>query len=232
MGQEESREPPIQLSEKVYRQLVESITSGEFADNARLPSEIDLAKRFKVSRPILRQALTRLRSDGLIISRQGSGSFVLRRSNAEILDFGHLRNINDVRKCLEFRRGLESEAASQAALQHAESRIKEIARTIQAMRRAISQGKQGIDEDFAFHLAVAQATENRFFVISLEALRSQILFGINLNRTLSVTPLQQRLTDVEGEHSRILDAIRKADPDGARKAMADHIGKGIERVFE
>ncbi|MFV2034292.1 MAG: FCD domain-containing protein, partial [Halocynthiibacter sp.] len=57
-------------------------------------------------------------------------------------------------------------------------------------------------------------------------------FGINLNRSLSVEPIEQRLRPLIAEHSRILDAIKKRDPEAAREAMANHIGKGIERVFE
>lgn len=232
MERDEFGEPPLQLGDRVYNQLVELITSGELSENSRLPSEIELTKQFQVSRPILRQALARLRAEGLIISRQGSGSFVQRRANFAVLDFGRLRSIHDVRKCLEFRRGLESEAARQAATKHLEAHSREIGRAIQAMRRAIAQGSQAIEEDFAFHLAIAQATDNRFFLISLEALRSQIIFGINLNRSLSVDPITQRLKAVEAEHSRIFDAIRKRDSEAAGNAMANHIGKGIERVFD
>jgi len=212
MTRDEFGELPLHLGDKVYNQLTKLIASGEYGENSRLPSEIELTKKFQVSRPILRQALARLRAERLIISRRGAGSFVQRRECSDVLKFGQLQNIRDVRKCLEFRCGLESEAASRAASRHSETHCREISRAIKTMQRAISRGGQGVEEDFAFHLAIAQATENRFFVISLEALRSQIIFGINLNRSLSVEPIEQRLRPLIAEHARILDAIKKRDP--------------------
>ncbi|MFV2034291.1 MAG: FadR/GntR family transcriptional regulator, partial [Halocynthiibacter sp.] len=169
MTRDEFGEVPLHLGDKVYNQLAKLIASGEYGENSRLPSEIELTKKFQVSRPILRQALARLRAERLIVSRRGAGSFVQRRESSDVLKFGQLQNIRDVRKCLEFRCGLESEAASRAASRHSETHCLQISRAIKTMQQAISQGSQGVEEDFAFHLAIAQATENRFFVISLEA---------------------------------------------------------------
>ena len=58
----------------IYERLFELIVAGEFTVNARLPSETELARRFGASRPVVREAPARLRDDGLIVSRQGSGS--------------------------------------------------------------------------------------------------------------------------------------------------------------
>lgn len=232
MGRDGLHAPSGQLANTVYSRLEEMISSGEFGENSRLPSEANLAKQFQVSRPILRQALERLRTKGRIISRQGSGSFVLRRSNANLLDYGPLRNIHDFRKCLEFRRGLECEAAREAASRHSETNSREIIRAIQAQQQAIKFGGDGIEEDFAFHLAIAQATENRFYVITLEALRTQTIFGINLVRSLSPMPGIEHMKNVEFEHSQILEAIQRQAPDAAANAMTAHLGKGLGRIFD
>jgi GntR family transcriptional repressor for pyruvate dehydrogenase complex len=232
MPQNKNHKETLNLDEKVYLQLVNLIDSGQFSENTRLPSENKLAEQFEVSRPVLRQALSRLRTEGKIISRQGAGSFVLRRPNANILEFGQLSNLTDVRKCLEFRRGLEGEAASHAAINRTEHHNKVLADSIEAMNRSIAEESSGIENDYAFHLAVGQATENRFFVVSLEALRTQIIFGINLIRSLSKSTPQQRMEKVVREHSRILETIRSGDSKEARKAMTDHIGSGIERLFQ
>ena len=81
----EDREP--KLSHQVYDRIFERIVSGEYAESSRLPSESDLSRRFGASRPIVREALARLRDDGLIVSRQGSGSYVQRRPDAAVLRF-------------------------------------------------------------------------------------------------------------------------------------------------
>jgi DNA-binding FadR family transcriptional regulator len=62
------------LSDEVYDQLLDLLGSGAWPKGSRLPSEHELARRFAVSRPILRQALVRLRAEGRLYSRKGSGT--------------------------------------------------------------------------------------------------------------------------------------------------------------
>ena len=75
------------LSGGIYAQIFERILAGEYPMNARLPAETELARRFGASRPVVREALARLREDGVIVSRQGSGSYVKRRPDSAILRF-------------------------------------------------------------------------------------------------------------------------------------------------
>src|SRR5918996_3117709 len=102
-------------SAAIYDGIVGLIVSGEFAENARLPSEVELARRFGASRPVVREALARLRDDGLVISRQGSGSYVTRRPDDAVLRFVPVESIADIQRCFEFRVGLEGVAAALAA---------------------------------------------------------------------------------------------------------------------
>lgn len=222
---------PAKLSDKVYEKLIEAIRSGEYGEDLRLPSETEMARQFDVSRPILRQALTQLREEGFVTSRKGSGWFVQRGSKSDPYEFGQLKSIDDVKKCLEFRRGIEGEAAWQAAKARKPEQIAEIERTIRAMRSAVTNGSEGIEEDFNFHIAVAQASRNRFFIIALEGLREQINFGVELLRKLSPEPMMTRIITIEEEHREILDAIKKGDPEAARSSMVRHIAKGIDRAF-
>lgn len=219
------------LSDVVFSALHELITSGTLAENSKLPSENELAAEYNVSRPILRQALNRLRGEGLIESRQGAGSFITRRSSGAIA-YGPLRNIHDVRRCMDFRRGMECEAAAQAAVHHTEESLAELSRALQNLRKAKIGPQNGIDEDFAFHLAVAQATGNRFFVINIEALKPQIIFSINLIRSLSVLSESSHRSESVEEHVQIFQAIEARDPDRARNTMSLALQKGIDRVFE
>ncbi|MBN9058887.1 MAG: FadR family transcriptional regulator, partial [Rhizobiales bacterium] len=64
------------LADILYGQILEQIVSGTFAAGDRLPSENDICKAFEVSRPVVREALQRLQADGLVIARQGAGTFV------------------------------------------------------------------------------------------------------------------------------------------------------------
>lgn len=222
---------PGRLSDRVYARLRAQIEGGDYAHDDRLPGEIELTRRFGVSRPVLRQALARLRSEGLLRSRQGAGNFVSARPASGALEFGPLRNIPDVQRCLDFRCGIESEAASRAAVNRDERNLKDMARAIKTMEQAFAAGEPAIAADFAFHFEIARATGNRFFLITLEALRPQILFSINLVRTLATRPLADRAAEIVAEHRRIHEAIRSGDPQQARAAVSTHLGNGVRRLF-
>src|ERR687895_671455 len=114
------------LSSGIYEQLFERIVVGEFPVNARLPSETELARRFGASRPVVREALARLRDDGLIVSRQGSGSYVKKRPDQAVLQFVPVGSIADIQRCFEFRAGLEAAAAALAATRWEEGDLADI----------------------------------------------------------------------------------------------------------
>lgn len=230
----QDREPPAtsqRLGDQVYEALAEQIAAGRYPVGSRLPSEMDLAKQFGVSRPVLRQALAQLRAEGLVIARQGAGNFVRRGNESRRLDFGPLQNIPDVQRCLEFRCGLESEAARRAAIVHDDDAIRSIALAMDALERAIAAGGSAVEADFEFHLTIARAARNRFFVTTLEALRNQVEFGINLSRSFSTRPLHERLKSILAEHREIYEAIRGGDAERAQRAVAQHLEAGIARLF-
>src|ERR671916_2886799 len=146
------------LSAGIYEKLFERIVAGEFPVNARLPSETDLARRFGASRPVVREALARLRDDGLIVSRQGSGSYVTRRPDDAVLRFVPVGSIADIQRCFEFRVGLEGAAAALAAERWDSVQLAEIRSAFEALETCIRTGQLGVDEDARFHQAVARAT--------------------------------------------------------------------------
>ena len=89
-------------------------SNGDYPANQKLPSEKTLADEFGVSRPILRDALERLRDQGLIHSRQGAGSFV-REIRSVPLGFARVETIADIQRCYEFRICIETMSARLAA---------------------------------------------------------------------------------------------------------------------
>src|SRR3954471_1126560 len=78
------------LVDKVYGELAQRIANGDYAPDQKLPGEHELSDMFDVSRPVLREALGRLREDGLITSRQGAGSFVQVRAQQQPLGFARV----------------------------------------------------------------------------------------------------------------------------------------------
>lgn len=219
-------------STAVYDGILNLIVSGHIAENARLPSEIELARRFGASRPVVREALARLRDDGLIVSRQGSGSYVLRRPDEAVLRFVPVGSIGDIQRCFEFRVGLESAAAALAAERWEDADLAEIHTCHEELEICIKTGELGVGADARFHEAIARATHNHYHVSVQSSLEAHIALGMNLTRNLSMLRTDARLRLVQKEHTTILAAIEKRDATAARSAMENHIENARRRMFE
>lgn len=212
--------------------MLSKIVDGEFVENSKLPTEIELSKQLQVSRPVLRQALARLREDGVISSRQGSGSYVTRRPAPQMLDFAPVGSIADIQRCFEFRAAIEGAAAALAAERRSEEHLQKIEDALKALDHSIKTGELGVEADEQFHAAIAEATENQFFVSTRTSMLTHIQFGMNLTRNLSRSQTMERMERVEAEHLRIFESIRDQDPEQAQIRMQSHITNARLRVFE
>ena len=103
------------LADRIYSDILNSIIEGEFKEGDRLLTEHALAERFSTSRPTVREALARLRADGIIVTRRGSGTTVGRRPDPDVRRFAPLETLSDIRRCYEFRVVTEAGAAALAA---------------------------------------------------------------------------------------------------------------------
>jgi DNA-binding FadR family transcriptional regulator len=216
----------------IYQHIFEVIIAGEFPVHARLPSETELAQRFGASRPVVREALARLRDDGIIISRQGSGSYVKRRPDIAVLRFVPVSSIADIQRCFEFRHGLEGIAAALAAERWEDNDMAEIRTAFDALEASTEDFKLGVDADEQFHLAIAKATHNPYHISVQSSLQPNIIFGMSLTRNLSLLRTQERLREVQNEHRAIMEAVAARMPAAARTAMQLHIDNARRRMFE
>lgn len=219
------------LSDLVFDRLLNSIKSGAYESGERLPTEHDLAAEFEVSRPIVREALQRLRDQGLIVSRRGAGSFVRRGGLREPLGFGQLESIADLEHCYEFRITLEPQAAAFAAKRYDDRNLQEISAALDLMRTATVNKRHREDADFAFHDAIARAGGNSYFATAMEALKEHIAFGMRFHG-LSLKMSRDGLDSVYAEHKAIFEAIRDRDAEAARTLMHDHLVGSRARLFE
>ena len=220
------------LSAGIYQRIFELIISGEFAVDSRLPAETELAHRFGASRPVVREALARLRDDGIIVSRRGSGSYVKRRPDTAMLRFVPVSSIADIQRFFEFRIGLEGAAATLAALRWEDDDLAEIRAAFDELEACIRDGRLGVDADERFHLAVAKATHNDYHVSVQRSLHPHITFGMNLMRNLSLLRTAERLRLVQDEHRAIVEAIAARDAEAAGAAMRTHIDNARQRMFD
>jgi DNA-binding FadR family transcriptional regulator len=219
------------LPDKIYGDILNRIVEGEYKEGERLPTEHALAERFATSRPTVREALARLRADGIIMTRHGSGTTVARRPDPDVRRFAPLETLSDIRRCYEFRIVTEAGAAEQAALKADADDIAAIQHAWDQLERIIETQGIGAKDDFMFHLAVARASKNPFFITVMSFIEEQILFSMNLSRNLSLVKTVARQRLVQAEHMAVLDAIRRKDAPGAASAMRAHLENALERMF-
>ena len=170
-------QPPAHLSDQVANALTIEIRSGRLAPGDRLPTEAVLALQFAVSRTVVREAVSRLKSLGLVDSRQGSGVFV-RAAGFSPLNFDAANAVSKgaVVQMVEVRRALEAEVAALAALRRRAADLKRMRQAVRALARAVAAGGDGVEEDVSFHRAIAEAAGNPFLIDTLEYL-GQFLRG-------------------------------------------------------
>lgn len=219
------------LSDQVAVQLITEIEQGRLAPGAKLPTEANLAEQFRVSRTVVREAVSRLKSLGLVDSRQGSGVFVKPALPIPALHFEarHAASQEAVVQMVEVRRALEAEVAALAAQRATPQDILAIESAVQALNDAVLAGGNGVAEDLNFHRAIAQATRNPFLIQTLQYL-SQFLHGATQVTRANEARRLDFATEVRAEHQAILSAIMAGNADLARQAAAAHMGNAIDRI--
>lgn len=219
------------LSDQVAEQLSAEIRQGRLAPGDRLPTEARLVEQFQVSRTVVREAVSRLKSLGLVESRQGSGVFVSVQQPFAPLNFEarHAASQEVVIQMVEVRRALEAEVAALAAERRSAADLLAIEQAVQALDRAVQSGGDGVAEDVNFHRAIAEATGNPFLIQTLEYL-SQFLHGATRVTRANEARRGDFAAAVRTEHQAILQAVQNGHPEQARQAAAAHMGNAIRRI--
>ena len=221
------------LSDQAYAALFHKIVTGEFPEGEALPSEHELSAQFSISRPVVRVALRRLRAEGLIASQQGRGSFVQPRPAIDLSPRHLSEKIRPLLDNLEFRAAIEPQAAMLAAQRRSDADLDAMRHAVDTYEQvAVVNGGVGEHLDFAFHLAVATATQNHRFVEAIKTVAYDIDHGVNLARYLVRFAHLDRSRSVLSDHSRILECIALREPEAAAEAMRLHLRRARERMLE
>ncbi|PLZ02529.1 GntR family transcriptional regulator [Burkholderia sp. WAC0059] len=221
------------LADRVTAVLLEKIRNGEFPAGARMPTEQVISERFGVSRTVVREAISRLKSDGLVEVRQGSGTVVREpnRTTAFRLDIDPKDSVEAVLRVTELRRGIEAEAAALAAQRRTRAQLADIRRALAAIEAAAKKQRDGVDEDLAFHIAISRATGNPLYPSLLEFISQFTHAAIRVTRT-NEARRDDFSAQVRDEHSAIFEAIAAQDPLAARRAALTHIDNAGRRIQE
>ena len=219
------------LADQLYEQIYQRITAGQLPVDSRLPSEAELCEAFGVSRPIVREALSRLHADGMIETLRGAGSFVRLRKDAELFRLAPIGGLPELLRCMELRVAIEGDAAYLAASRRSDDDLAELKAALDDLQHAIDVREVGHAADLRFHQAIAAASHNALFANCLQALSGQIFDFMRVMRSLALSSSHARLRLVQAEHERIYTAIVAEHPDEAREAMRQHIENSKARTL-
>jgi GntR family transcriptional repressor for pyruvate dehydrogenase complex len=206
--------------ESLVKALSESLTGGDFKPGQRLPSERVLAEQYAVSRPVIREAMQRLRERGLIHVAPGSGSYLRETSAldwARPLDALGLHRSATTRQLVEARVMVENQAATLAAARATPDELNDLRRVLAAFDSATNV----IDRarfDIAFHAMIAKASHNPVIEMMFGAI-APLVFEVML-RSLD----DPKVTATGAPLHRVtLDAIEAGDAARASESMCEHI---------
>ncbi|MBS7701617.1 MULTISPECIES: FadR/GntR family transcriptional regulator [unclassified Chelatococcus] len=220
------------LSDEIYNQLIQQISASEYKAGDRLPTEGQLAAAFRVSRPVVREALQRLQEDAIISSRRGAGTFVNRLPPSEIGAGPAPVNLALYMRTFEVRFCIEPEISRLAARRRTNASLASLSSALAKLEASLTQGSDSAEADFNFHLQIAQATQNELFTQYLLALKHHMISSISIMTRITRIRPRERSAKVFREHQDIFDAILARDEDGARTCMMYHLWQVRGRITD
>lgn len=219
------------LADRLATLLSTQIDSGRLAPGDRLPTEAQLGATHGVSRSVVREAVHRVKSRGLLVARQGSGVYVAAPALHKPLEFDPtvLESIDAVVQVVEVRRVLEGEIAALAAERATRVQVAGLRRSLAAIDAAAAAGHDGVAEDLAFHRAIGEATGNPQFSRLLGFLEQYLRESMRITRGNEARRLDF-MQAVRKEHRGIVDAIAAGDARAARRAASSHLVHSAKRL--
>lgn len=223
--------PSERLSDKLATLLRQEVGAGTWAPGEQLPTEQQLTERYQVSRTVVREAISQLKSTGRLTSRQGSGVFVAHRDERKALAFDPtvLTSLDAVLQILEVRRALEGEVAVLAAQRITPAKAQSIDEALKAIDEAVIRGEDGVQQDLNFHRVIARATDNPQFERLLDFLEQYQHDAIHITRAHESLH-SELMKQVAAEHKAIARGVMTGRPDLARTAAVRHMTKATRRI--
>lgn len=220
------------LYRDVADQMLSMIRSGAYPTGGRLPPERELAEKFSVSRPTVREAIIALEAQGLVQIKSGSGVYVLsqRGSNNLIPGRGALRE-GSAFELTEARAALEGEAAALAARMITPEQLRALEQALLDLKNESQNGELLSEQaDKHFHQIIADATHNplmKGMISDLWQIRNNTPRIHNAYQAICETDSAARYE----EHEAIFTAIKSRDAAAARQAMHHHFERILAKLI-
>lgn len=217
----------ISISEEIARQIMDLISNGDLKPGDHLPSERELCKNFGASRSSLREALRCLSIVGVLDARVGEGTSVASDGEKflrKIIEWRLMTERHDVENLLEVRMALEGVSAADTALNGTPEQIEKLRILLTRMHAVIKDEKAFAALDLEFHVTLANASGNALISDLISLVRNQLMKALH---KVLVVPHALPLT--HQEHTAIVEAIERHDPEAARTAMRAHLEAHLRR---
>ena len=215
---------PKKIAEHVFEQIQDLIYRGQLKAGEQLLPERELAEALNVSRNSVREAINKLIDRQLIENRQGTGTFV-RKPEPGQQDNPLTSVLGDdisAQELLEFRLGLECNAAVIAARKATSEDIVHLNTVMDEMHQMVKEGSMGHEQDVRFHMGIAYATKNRVHIHMMKRFYDLLYYGIWKSHMFLYLE-ERNLETILSQHGKILEAIRNHDTQMAYDVMREHI---------
>src|SRR5687768_16344928 len=219
------------LTAFLAQQLIQLIREQDLKPGDRLPSARDLAARFAVATPTIREALRQLQATGIVDIRHGSGIYVRRDSDRLMLANPAYRELETqtIMQVLEARLLIEPHLSQLAATNATDEQIVELEGLLMRADRALANpDDKYLTANYDLHTAIARASGNEVLthiVQSLLEMYSTELHVVDPNSKLA----EIRARD-HARHRLVVSAIAARDGKTAYQAMAGHIESARETI--
>lgn len=209
------------LVDQVTKFLNDQIENKVYEEGDKLPTENALVEQLGVSRPVIREALSRLIYDGILESRQGSGVMVADSASKITFRLEPFddSNVTESKNLLELRAILEGDAAFLAAKRRNEGHLKDLEKCLKKIKETSHLDDQSVIEDIKFHESIAIASCNPYLSDFIEFFRNRLKPLFMKTHSIHLHGDTWKFED----HNRIYQAILKKDSEGARNAAIRHI---------
>jgi GntR family transcriptional repressor for pyruvate dehydrogenase complex len=226
LGMRSKSDLPALIADDIREQIVHRL----LVPGSKLPTEKEMCEQHGVSRVVVREAVARLRHEGLVTSHQGRGVFVASPEDGRFLsiDDGALSRPEDYKKLYELRKILESGTAALAAIHRDSDDLEQMEQQFSRMAEPDVDADTYVDADISFHKAIATASNNAFLVLFISFVDARLKESISL--ALSRLDFRKTIEISAVEHRTILDRISRRDSEGARIAMQTHLENSSRRL--
>ena len=220
------------LYEEISNQIMALIQKGSWMPGEKIPGEIELSRRFEVSRNSVRESIKALELVGVLSSKSGRGTFVADTAMMHVLSLQSEGEINSEYRLIELmeaRAAIEPGLVALAVRKATDKDLSEIDESVRKCTEAFENKNYDFTIGFEFHRNIFRIANNRVLSSILENISHgliatrKVIFFKHVNDSVLFEELK--------EHQKILDLMKSRDEEAAMIAMRKHILKSLDRVL-